>query len=152
MCFNFCIMNIASTFIKDNVNELENVLIDAIQRLDIEMFKEFYIHTENYKKSKRLFLIRDMDIVFEEFKKLGDTYLEATLGVCGRCNKGCEGYYLIGNKSRNYMNLLFDNELEKVVDIIECTDMKTSDKNEKLNKRVYLHEFNDPDSPNNVPF
>lgn len=145
-------MNLASTFIKDNVNELENVLIAAIQRLDIEMFKEFYIHTENYKQSKRLFLIRDLAIAFNKFKELGDTYLEPYLGVCNRCNKGCHGHVLVGNESKNYMNLLFENDVDKIIGIIECAELKSTINIKDLNKRIYLHEYNDPSSPNNVPF
>ena len=145
-------MNLASTFIKDNVNELENVLIAAIQRLDIEMFKEFYTHTEDHKQSKRLFLLRDMAIAFNKFRELGDTCLEPNLGICNRCNKGCHGHVLVGNKSKNYMNLLFENDVDKIIGVAECADLIISNKIEGLNKRIYLHEYNEPGSPNNVPF
>jgi len=145
-------MNLASTFIKDNVNELENVLIAAIHRLDIEMFKEFYIHTENHKQSKSLFLIRDLAIAFNKFKELGDTCLEPNIGICNGCNKGCQGYNLIGNTSKNYMNILIDSAENKVIGIIECTELKSTINIKDLNKRIYLHEYNDPNSPNNVPF
>jgi len=132
--------------------ELEKVLLEATKRLDIEMFKEFYIHTEDYKNSKRLFLLKDMGIAFNKFLELGDSYLEPNLGVCNRCNKGCHGHVLVGNESKNYMNLLFENELDKIIGIAECADLKTTNKIEGLNKRVYLHEYNEPGSPNNVPF
>ncbi len=132
--------------------ELERVLLEATKRLDIEMFKEFYIHTEDYKHSKRLFLLRDLAIAFNKFRELGDSYLEPNLGICNRCNKGCHGHKLVGNESRNYMNVLFENELDKVIGVAECTDLITSNKIEGLKKRIYLHEYNDPSSPNNVPF
>ena len=67
--------------------ELETVLLEATKRLDIEMFKDFYIHTEDYKNSKRLFLLRDMAIAFNKFRELGDTYLEPNLGICNRFKK-----------------------------------------------------------------
>ena len=51
-----------------NLIELEKVLLEAVVRLDIEMFKEFYIHTEDYKNSDRLFLIKDMTIAINTFK------------------------------------------------------------------------------------
>ena len=81
--------------------QLERVLLEATKRLDIEMFKEFYIYTEDYKQSKRLFLLKDMAIVFNKFKGQGDTSLEPNLGICNRCNKGCHGHKLVGNKSKN---------------------------------------------------
>ena len=132
--------------------ELEKVLLEATRRLDIEMFEEFYIHTEDYKQSKRLFLLKDMAIAFGKFKELGDSYLESYLGICNRCNKGCHGHILVGNESKNYINLLFENDVDKIIEITECADLITTNKIEGLNKRIYLHEYNDPRSPNNVPF
>jgi hypothetical protein len=132
--------------------ELEKVLLEATKRLDIEMFSEFYIHTEDYKQSKRLFLLKDMAIAFNKFKEQGDTYLEPNLGICNRCNKGCHGHVLVGNESKNYINLLFENDVDKIIGIAECADLKTSRKIKGLKKRIYLHEYNDPRSPNNVPF
>ena len=132
--------------------ELEKVILEATKRLDIEMFKEFYIHTEDYKQSKRLFLLKDMAIAFNKFKEQGDTSLEPNLGICNRCNKGCHGHKLVGNKSKNYMNLLFENDVDKIIGIAECADLKTANKIEGLNKRIYLHEYNEPGSPNNVTF
>ncbi len=132
--------------------ELEKVILEATKRLDIEMFKEFYIHTEDYKQSKRLFLLKDMAIAFNKFKEQGDTSLEPNLGICNRCNKGCHGHKLVGNKSKNYMNLLFENDVDKIIGVAECADLKTANKIEGLNKRIYLHEYNEPGSPNNVPF
>jgi hypothetical protein len=132
--------------------ELEKVLLESAKRLDIEMFEEFYIHTEDYKQSKRLFLLKDMTIAFNKFKEFGDSYLEPNLGVCNRCNKGCYGHMLVGNKSKNYMNLLFENDVDKIIGIAECANLKTEDKIRVLKKRIYLHEYNETRSPNNIPF
>lgn len=139
---------------KKNISmiQLERVLLEATKRLDIEMFKEFYIYTEDYKQSKRLFLLKDMAIVFNKFKGQGDTSLEPIIGICNRCNKGCHGHILVGNKSKNYMNLLFENDADKIIGVAECADLKTANKIDGLNKRIYLHEYNVPGSPNNVPF
>jgi hypothetical protein len=136
----------------NKVIELEKVLLEATKRLDIEMFEEFYIHTEDYKQSKRLFLLKDMEIAFNKFKEQGDTSLEPNIGICNRCNKGCHGHQLVGNVSKNYINLLFENDKDKIIGIAECADLKLLTKIEGLNKRIYLHEYNEPGSPNNVPF
>jgi hypothetical protein len=135
-----------------SMSELENVLLQATKRLDIEMFEEFYIYTEDYKHAKRLFLLKDIAIAFSKFKELGDTCLDSNLGICNRCNKGCNGHQLVGNKTKNYMNLLFENDVDKIIEITECADLITTNKIEGLNKRIYLHEYNDPKSPNSVPF
>lgn len=132
--------------------ELEKVLIDAIMRLDIEMFKEFYIHTEDYKNAKRLFLVNDLIIAMNNFKSFGDTHLVNNQGTCNRCNKGCYGFQLVGNNSKNFLSLLVDKNEDSIVGIIECADLLPLIKIEGIGKRIYLHEFNDPNSPNNVPF
>jgi hypothetical protein len=138
--------------VKKNLIELEKVLLEAVVRLDIEMFKEFYIHTEDYKNSNRLFIIKDMANVFNKFKESGDTCLESNFGICKRCNKGCHGHKLVGNKSKNYITLLFEIEKNKIIRIIECGSLKTQNNLKDLNKRIYLHYYNDPNSPNYVPF
>lgn len=132
--------------------ELERVLLESTKRLDIEMFEEFYVHTEDYKLSKSIFLLKEMALAFIKFKELEDTFLESNLGICNRCNKGCHGHQLVGNKTKNYMNLLFKNDVDKIIEVTECADLITTNKIEGLNKRIYLHEYNDPKSPNSVPF
>lgn len=132
--------------------ELEKVLLQAVVRLDIEMFKEFYIHTEDYKNSDRLFLIRDMTIAINKFKESGDSYLEPNSGVCYGCNKGCSGYILVGNNSKHYISLIFKNHENKIIGVNECVNLKTLNNIKDLNKRIYLHYYNDPSSPNYVPF
>lgn len=132
--------------------ELERVLLESTKRLDIEMFEEFYVHTEDYKLSKSIFLLKEMALAFIKFKELGDTFLESNIGICNRCNKGCHGHQLVGNKTKNYMNLLFKNDVDKIIEVTECADLITTNKIEGLNKRIYLHEYNDPKSPNSVPF
>ena len=123
------------------MSELEIVLLESAKRLDIEMFEEFYIHTEDYKNSKRLFLLKDMAIAFNKFKELGDKYLEPNLGVCNRCNKRCHGHILVGNESKNYMNLLFENDVDKIIGIAECADLKTENKIRNLKKRIMIYQL-----------
>ena len=133
-------------------SELEIILLESAKRLDIEMFKEFYIHTENYKHSKRLFLLKDMAAAFNKFRELGNTCLESNFGKCHGCNKGCDGHLLVGNKNKNYMTLLFEKDRDKIIGVAECDNLITKNKIDGLNKRIYLHEYNDPSSPKNVPF
>ena len=139
--------------IKSNtISELEIVLLESAKRLDIEMFNEFYIHTEDYKHSKRLFLLKDMAAAFNKFREFGNSFLESNLGKCNGCNTGCHGHLLVGNKSKNYMTLLFKKDGDKIIGVAECDTLITKNKIEGLNKRIFLHEYNDPKSPNNVPF
>jgi hypothetical protein len=58
----------------------------------------------------------------------------------------------VGNNSKNFLSLLVDKNEDSIVGIIECADLLPLIKIEGIGKRIYLHEFNDPNSPNNVPF
>lgn len=96
-------------------------------------------------------MLKDIPIAFSKFKELGDSYLEPNLGLCNRCNKGCHGHLLVGNKSKNYINILFENDVDNIIGVAECADLVTANKIVGLKKRIYLHEYNNPSSPNNVP-
>lgn len=107
--------------------ELKKVLLVSAKRLDIEMFEEFQIQSEGCKQSKRSSLLKDMTISFKKIKEFGYTYLDPNLGVCNRCNKGSYGHMLVGNKSKNYVNILFENYVDKIIGIAECPNLKTAD-------------------------
>jgi hypothetical protein len=52
----------------DSIVELERVLIKATQKLDIEMFKEFYVHVQDYKHSRKLYFLRDLHLFTHKFE------------------------------------------------------------------------------------
>lgn len=136
----------------DSMIELEFGLIEAVRKLDIEMFKVFYVHVEDYKHSRKLYFLRDLELTFRKLKELGDTIIMPNLGSCEGCNKGCYGYQFVGNKSKNYFDLVFEKEVDRIKGIKECSELKVINKCQELKNRIYLHDFNDPSSPNNVPF
>lgn len=136
----------------DKTNELEKVLLEATKRLDINMFEEFYEFVEGYSDYKKISFIKDLEIALNKFKELGDTFLESNLGICNRCNKGCFGYQLIGNNSRNYIQILFDKTEKRIQGVKECTDLKTTSIIKDLNLRIYINHYQDPNSEDFVPF
>ena len=139
---------------KDNqfsIIELEEVLVEATRRLDIEMFREFAKNVISFNNEKSYF-INDLELTFNRFKDFGDMSFESHFGACGRCNKDCYGYLFVGNKSRNYINFLLDIDDVSIKDLTECSDFKTLNEVNNLNKRIYIHAFNDEDSDEYVPF
>jgi hypothetical protein len=126
--------------------QLEEVLVEATRRMDIGMFKEFAIYVEKYKDLKKPSFVKDLEKVFEKFKGFGDTQLEPNLGLCGRCNKDCYGYIFVGNNSKNYINFLFEIKDMKMRELTECCEFKTISEVYNLNKRLYIHAYNDPES------
>lgn len=138
----------------NNTNELENVLVEATIRLDIEMFKEFAVNVKSLNSPKSYF-IEDLEIIFKKFIKFGDTHLDTSIGFCGKCSKHCHGYLFVGNKSKNYFNFLIDIEDNDIKEIKECPDFKLHDEVSELNKRIYIHAhtaYNDPRGEDYLPF
>ena len=132
--------------------ELEKVIVEATKRIDIEMFKEFSVHVEDFKNNKKQYFINDLAIAFTKLKESGDTFLQPEFGNCGSCNKGCTGYLFIGNRSRNYINLIFQIDGSEILDMGECCDFKPINKVQNLNQRIYIHSFNDRKSEEFIPF
>lgn len=132
--------------------ELLEVLVDATRRLDIEMFKEFSVNIADFKNNKKQYFISDLAIAFTKLKESGDTFLVPEFGNCESCNKGCTGYLFIGNRSRNYIRLIFQTDGSEIIDMGECCDFKPINKLRNLNQRIYIHSFNDRNSEEFIPF
>jgi hypothetical protein len=126
--------------------QLEEVLVEATRRMDMDMFKEFAIYVEKYKYLNNLSFVKDLEKVFEKFKRFGDTHLEPNLGLCGRCHKDCYGYLFVGNNSKNYINILFEIKETKMRELTECCEFKAISEVYNLNTRIYIHDYNDPES------
>jgi hypothetical protein len=79
-----------------------------IAKLRLQL-KDDYTYDET---TKEIFLNK-IESVFEAQKNLGDTELIIYKGACAgkKCdNCGKKGYRFIGNHSRSYIDLLFENE------------------------------------------
>jgi len=131
---------------RKSVTELEEVLVEAIRRLDIEMFKEFCVHVEEFNENKDSRFVNGLRKAFEKFRGYGDTQLESNLGYCKGCNKDCYGYLFVGNKSKNFINIVFEKDRQKIKGMVECTKFEVLNKNEELNERIHFTSFYDPDS------
>jgi hypothetical protein len=132
--------------------ELEKVIVEATKRLDIEMFKEFSVHVENFKNNKKQYFVDDLEIAFKKFRQSGDTFLETEFGKYCICNKGCIRYLFIGDKSRNYITIIVKTQGQKVIDMGECCDLKDFKEVKNLAQRLYIHTFNDRNSDEFVPY
>lgn len=107
--------------------------VDAVfyflQRLDMDMLKLVLEEATYQDFDKRTFL-RKLSYALESFLEKGDTYLNVYPGTCvsTACdNVSCFGYSFIGNKTANYMDLIFDVKADKVKDIYECFHFMNSD-------------------------
>lgn len=124
----------------------------CIQEMNIEALYYLLDVERTYQDWQRNEFILKLERVMEKFEANGDTYLNAVQGSCGgSCSKGQNGYLFIGNKSKNYMNLLFVEEELQLTDLYECSLFHTQFENIELRQRYYLdnrigdflEEFND---------
>lgn len=128
------------------------LVLKCIQEMNIEALYYLLDVERTYQDWQRNEFILKLERVMEKFEANGDTYLNAVQGSCGgSCSKGQNGYLFIGNKSKNYMNLLFVEEELQLTDLYECSLFRTQFENIELRQRYYLdnrigdflEEFND---------
>lgn len=131
---------------KNSSVQLEEVLVEAVKSMDIEMFKGFYVYVEEFNENKDSRFVNGLEKVFEKFRNYGDTLLESSLGYCRGCHTNCYGYLFIGNKSKNFINIVFDTDRQKIKGMVECTKFEVLNKHEELNERIHFTSFYDPDS------
>lgn len=137
---------------KSSLIQLEKVLVDAIKRIDIEMFKEFYVHVEENMKNEKLAFIKHFEIALNKFKSVGDTYLNHDIGICEGCYKGSVGHLFTGNKSENYFKIIFVKEGNCIKPITECVNLNTTNNILDLEKRIFIYPHNDPKTGHKLRF
>ena len=98
--------------------------------------------------SKDLF-IKTLDIEFDKLKKQCVTKFEqVSKGTCNKCYKGCNGYTFL-TKNNDYLDLLFKEDNNEIVDIFICSDFKN---NENLIKEKCIYfRFKKDESKNYNP-
>ena len=112
-----------------------------IQTMDIEMLYFILDDEITYQDfSKNEFLLK-LEHVFEDLKTHGDTFLNAIEGRCGQCSKDKTGFLFVGNNSRRYMNLLFDQSNGEIKDLYECSSFRTSFDSDNFTERLFIDYF-----------
>ena len=110
------------------------------ETMDIEMIEAFLDNDKTYQDWKKSKFINKLNIAFEQFRNVGDSKLTSYPGSCGICDKSKTGFTFIGNKSRNYMSVIFDVSEGKINDLYECSVFKCSQSDLSLNERIYIEE------------
>jgi hypothetical protein len=119
-----------------------------IQTMDIEMLYFILDDEITYQDFSRNEFLLKLERAFEDFKTNGDTFLNAIEGRCGQCSKDKTGFLFVGNNSRRYMNLLFDQSNGEIKDLYECSSFRTSFDSNNFTERVWIdNEFDFGDLP-----
>ena len=120
--------------------------VDAVfyflQRLDMDMLK-LVLEEAKYQGFDKYTFLRKLSHTLESFLENGDTYLNVYPGTCisNACeNSSCLGFSFVGNKTANYMDLIFDVNADKVKDIYECFLFMNSDETVVKKEQVLIDD------------
>lgn len=109
--------------------------------LDIANLRHFLKEEYSYQETTKEIFLTEVESIFEAYKNSGNTELIIYKGACAgkRCdNCGKMGYRFVGNKSKNYFDLLFETEGDDIKDIYHCEQFKTFDQIEDLGARAKI--------------
>jgi len=112
------------------------------ERMDIDMIDDLLSDDYTYQNAEKKTFIYELSLVFDEFAMAGDTHLLAFDGSCNSCIKGKKGFTFVGNASNNYISMIFDVKIDKIVDLYHCTVFKNNIGDLVLNKKLYINIFN----------
>lgn len=111
------------------------IIFDCFASMDIDRL-QFHLKEEySYQDTTKEIFLNEVERIFEEHKKAGDTELLIYEGKCAgvgcdHCKRG--GFRFIGNHSRNYFDLIFIMYSDDIKDIFDCLGFKTTEYHEEL--------------------
>jgi hypothetical protein len=111
-----------------------------IQRLDIEMVDLILKEELTYQDLEKKEFVKRLSLVFEEFISAGDQYLNVINSTCRSCNKGKVTYLFVGNISKNYICMYFDEQDGDIKDIYECNWFGHMYIHKELKRKLCIHK------------
>jgi len=120
-----------------------DAVIYFLKKLDIEMINDILDDNRTYQGFKKNIFIDKLGIAINEFIAAGDTFLHCFNGFCNAedCNYKCTGFSFIGNKSKNYFDLIIKIQDGVVDDMYECSEFKNLEKGFKKQQRIRINKF-----------
>lgn len=124
----------------------QNTYIQLILRffssMDIENLRLFLNDEYTYQDTTKEIFLNEIEVVFNAHKHFGDTELLIYKGKCAgeTCeNCGKKGFRFVGNKSKNFLDLIFETEGNEIKDIYSCSFFKSRVKIDDLGSKAYLY-------------
>ena len=115
--------------------------------MDIDTLRFFLKDEYTYEDTSKEIFLNEIEGVFNAFRHAGDTELLLYKGRCAgeRCeNCGKKGYRFVGNKSKNYLDFIFETEGDDIKDIYSCSIFKSDIEIDGLGSKEYI-DINDDD-------
>ncbi len=118
-----------------------DAVLYSIQSMDIDSLRVELAEGRYNERTKDGFLL-DLEGVFNQFRHLGDTYLNRHGGVCKAyyCRKA-RGYVFIGNKSGLAIQLGIHIEDGVVKNIFDCSHMQAFNEHVRPERSIRMRDF-----------
>jgi len=129
------------------INTQSEAVLHFFKKLDIDMVDELLDSDRTYADLEKSMFIHKLGNAFDQFLSEGDEYLKLFPGKCvsDECDScGCSGYAFLGNKSGQYMDLVFKEAKGRVTDIYDCSEFKADSPERKFDKRVKIDRLEFP--------
>lgn len=120
-----------------------DAVLHFLQNIDIGMLDSILEPNRTYQDFEKNVFIQKLGYALDEFIQSGDTFLHRFPGQCDSefCNYKCKGFTFLGNKSRNYFDLIVDIKGGVVHDIYECGAFKCFDAAFARNRRIIINRL-----------
>jgi len=96
--------------------------------MDIDLLRYYLKDKYTYQEATKEVFLEKIERIFEKHRVAGDTELWLYPGACAGTdcpNCGKKGYRLVGNHSKNYLNLIFEMNGDEITDIYSCSQFKS---------------------------
>ena len=125
----------------DNSSYIQTIL-NAFSSMDIETLRKHLKDEYSYEDTTKEIFLNEIERLFKRHQNAGDTKLLIYEGKCTDDNYGNRGYRFVGNRSRNYIDLIFITKKNDIINIFSCEKFKPDDplKNLKYKYEVEIHE------------
>lgn len=116
-------------------------ILFLITSMDIVNLRLLLKEEYSYQDTTKDIFLTELESIFKAHKNCSDTELVIYEGKCaGRMCENCgkKGYRFVGNKSKNYFDLLFETEGDDIKDIYHCEQFKIFERIEVLGTRASI--------------
>jgi hypothetical protein len=123
-------------------NSYINLVLHSFATLDINKLHVLLKDEYSYQDTTKEIFLGGVNEIFKAHFNSGDTSLlifdgKCKGGGCENCNK--KGYRFIGNISKDYIDLIFIEEVDDIKDIFHCSSFETKEGTGELNNTTSIY-------------
>jgi hypothetical protein len=119
-------------------------ILSYFQTLDIAKLRLYLKEDYTYQDTTKEIFLNEIEDIFKALHNSGDTeillypgYCGATSDMCDNCGK--KGYRMVGNKSGNHIDLIFEIENDDIKDIFDCSRFESEKEINNLNQQATIY-------------